>query len=1093
VQPICPGTRAAGQLHCFVEIRNRALALAVVVLLVLPRPITQGPVFHSVSREFSLSLSPMRKHADRVITVDGEVHGPGRLEPSPHQAHPPHRRQRPHMDHTRPYPGVMIHTPGPQSRTTPSPTVVDTERRNVQTVGSVHREWGEGDMAILAVPGNRKAHGYAAAPVYPREALGTRSGGNIGGDPRDVVSHLVDFEDGGRLGDSQRAPRSPPSSSRMHNLAVEPTQLRDSDLGILSTTMVYPSSINRNTPGRQAYDSERRHSNIFDYNSSWSCSRRYLNADEYSSLRERPDDDSSRFQRVESFDRRREPGHGHVWGLHEVHDQGLGDWHVSSAAPHDLIPSFPDSQRYSPRHGMHHWQSSSKQHEVSSRNISRCDAWENSSCEKPSMPRDRGERDKFHANPSSRQHRFVEPGQPVHPSDSTREPAKFSHERDGYAEHRDTENSRLARPADAQRCEQFGRTRDSAAEEPRRICDQNAADPRYPRPISSMSGSCSQEMYSGHVANREYEGKNVRDVGCRIPGNCSPREEDIVSLDIMRQINCPSFALNREDTVATKSIDIEVPTRVMSVSRLPNREPQQSQLRPRPRANAVICTQTKIGTADFPEIPRFTGSNSFDDGKDVQHRMLQAVNESCQTNRHQKVLTNDISSDKDQISKDDSSNVDDCKFLSVTNASRMTRRPGELPGSLHARPRKTEIIDKRSSPARIADSPSKRVKHDDVNHERRVLSLSSDRPRRHRTDPPEGESVEVEATTQRTDKACPTGPMVSIDLEETVSPQADDVGENELESKAVSHLNVVYDDKLVRDRVSRFVRLASDLHTVNIGFCGLNSEQFGELIPYLADADVISQLYLENNRLESLPNNFATLRNVHRLESIVLQSNLLTEVPGVLQICSNLKFLNLSRNRLTSVPLGLAKLENVQCLELSRNALTYLPGPGFGSMKCLQVLKLDHNHLRTLPDDLGENNPALVVLDLSHNIEFGGGLPAGMRNLGGQLEELTMLDTGIMNKLPRKYMKSTASELVELMAGATEADVLEMIEAAKSVSLPQKGTRQVPLSSKELETEPVLVSSDGIEIKSTAGDAKTAACSLSRGLGQSQVMKSQPK
>jgi hypothetical protein len=228
------------------------------------------------------------------------------------------------------------------------------------------------------------------------------------------------------------------------------------------------------------------------------------------------------------------------------------------------------------------------------------------------------------------------------------------------------------------------------------------------------------------------------------------------------------------------------------------------------------------------------------------------------------------------------------------------------------------------------------------------------------------------------------------------------------------------------------LRFAGELHTVSLGFCGLEAAHLADFIPEIIRGQDIAQLYLENNKLDCLPDNFEELREAHRLRTIVLESNMLTQVPRVLLDCDGLVLLNLSRNRLTSIPLGLCELEHLQCLELSHNCLTDLPGPGFGSMKNLQVLKLDHNLLTSIPEDLGTNNSSLTVLDLSRNAHYNRGLPGAMLGLRDQLEELVLHGTGIMSSLPRRFLKATAADLIDLMAGTTAEGVLARIEESKN-------------------------------------------------------------
>ena len=113
--------------------------------------------------------------------------------------------------------------------------------------------------------------------------------------------------------------------------------------------------------------------------------------------------------------------------------------------------------------------------------------------------------------------------------------------------------------------------------------------------------------------------------------------------------------------------------------------------------------------------------------------------------------------------------------------------------------------------------------------------------------------------------------------------------------------------------------------------------------------EVENDLFLDDNKLTSLPESFGNLKVGGNL---YLSYNNLTSLPesfGKLRVGGNL---SLGRNNLTSLPESFGNLKVGGGLGLSNNNLTSLP-ESFGNLKIGGNLRLDNNNLTSLPESFG--------------------------------------------------------------------------------------------------------------------------------------------
>ncbi|XP_039765704.1 E3 ubiquitin-protein ligase LRSAM1-like [Pararge aegeria] len=110
-------------------------------------------------------------------------------------------------------------------------------------------------------------------------------------------------------------------------------------------------------------------------------------------------------------------------------------------------------------------------------------------------------------------------------------------------------------------------------------------------------------------------------------------------------------------------------------------------------------------------------------------------------------------------------------------------------------------------------------------------------------------------------------------------------------------------------------------------------------------------LYLHNNRLQSLEEG-GQLSDLFLIKVLNLSCNQFFRLPNGIRYLVNLTELYLQNNFLESIPDGIKLLESLQVLDLSKNKLKHL-NPGLGNLKCMRLLKIsDNKHLSKLCPEL---------------------------------------------------------------------------------------------------------------------------------------------
>lgn len=148
------------------------------------------------------------------------------------------------------------------------------------------------------------------------------------------------------------------------------------------------------------------------------------------------------------------------------------------------------------------------------------------------------------------------------------------------------------------------------------------------------------------------------------------------------------------------------------------------------------------------------------------------------------------------------------------------------------------------------------------------------------------------------------------------------------------------------------------------------------------------------------------------LETLLCQSNRITELPRQLFMCHGLKFLDISDNEIAAIPTAVSSLVNLNHFNVSKNTLTSIPET-MKALKYLAFLDLSVNPLEKLPDAI-TNLIALQELYLNDTyLEY---LPGNFGRLAN-LRILELRDNYLLI-LPKSLSRST--ELLRLDIGQND-------------------------------------------------------------------------
>lgn len=142
----------------------------------------------------------------------------------------------------------------------------------------------------------------------------------------------------------------------------------------------------------------------------------------------------------------------------------------------------------------------------------------------------------------------------------------------------------------------------------------------------------------------------------------------------------------------------------------------------------------------------------------------------------------------------------------------------------------------------------------------------------------------------------------------------------------------------------------------------LNNNLISQIPSEISQLTFLENLNLRNNKLEGLPIEISQLKNLKILD---LGRNKLKQLPKEMKNLRALEDLNLSSNRLSIIPFDFEELSNLKSLSLRDNSLTIFP-LCIERMTQLVSLDLKFNRLTEIPEGIG-NLTNLTNLDLSSN------------------------------------------------------------------------------------------------------------------------------
>jgi hypothetical protein len=131
----------------------------------------------------------------------------------------------------------------------------------------------------------------------------------------------------------------------------------------------------------------------------------------------------------------------------------------------------------------------------------------------------------------------------------------------------------------------------------------------------------------------------------------------------------------------------------------------------------------------------------------------------------------------------------------------------------------------------------------------------------------------------------------------------------------------------------------------NVVFIYLNTNRIRTIPRAVVDMKALQGMYFTENALTEIPSYVYTMTQLRKFQ---ISKNHVQEIPVEFGNLINLIHLNLADNEIARLPDSMAKLTQLRVCELSDNRLTSLP-EAFGQVQILYQLRVRNNPLTTLP------------------------------------------------------------------------------------------------------------------------------------------------
>ncbi len=158
----------------------------------------------------------------------------------------------------------------------------------------------------------------------------------------------------------------------------------------------------------------------------------------------------------------------------------------------------------------------------------------------------------------------------------------------------------------------------------------------------------------------------------------------------------------------------------------------------------------------------------------------------------------------------------------------------------------------------------------------------------------------------------------------------------------------------------------------NVTFIYLNSNRIRAIPPAVAQMKSLQGMYFTSNRLTEIPAPIFTMRGLRKFQ---ISRNQVTEVPAEFGHLVNLIHLNLAENAIARLPDSMANLTQLRVCDLSGNRLVELP-EGFGRVQILYQLRVRDNPLTSLPAGFAAMPGTIDITGTKIRVEE---LPAALR------------------------------------------------------------------------------------------------------------------